>query len=133
MNLDFELLKNILVHIEDVGDGEECHTVTRETLSDSRIQSATQCESFTDLAYHFDILVNNQFVNGQVLRMQLGGHKVASYIDYFNLTLGGHQLLDSMRNETIWNKIKSRAHELGVEGLRQIPGLAISLFTGNSA
>ena len=129
MKLDYELLRNILEHIEEVTDGQERHTVSRDTFPDSLVQ----CESFDILAYHFDILCLNEFVEGMVLRSPLGGHRVATNIDYFSLTFDGHKLLDSMRNETMWNKIKSQAQEFGVEGLKQIPALAIALLTNSPA
>lgn len=130
MNLDYELLQNILQHIRDVGDGQERHTVTRHTYANSPIQTASLSDSFDVFAYHFDILVDNNFVSGQVVRVPLGGHSVVSSISFFNLTLQGHQLLESMENNTIWDQIKIRARQLGVEGLRQVPGLAISLIKG---
>ena len=124
MKLDYELLRTILEHIEEATDGQERHTISRETFPDSAIQ----CVSFDVLAYHFDILCLNEFVAGGVLRSSLGGHKVATNIDYFNLTFEGHKLLDCMRNKTLWNNIKSQVKELGVEGLKKIPALAISLL-----
>ena len=130
MNLDYELLQNILQHIRDIGDGQERHTVTRHTYANSPIQTASLSDSFDIFAYHFDILVENNFVSGQVVRVALSGHRVVSSISFFNLTFQGHQLLESMENRTIWNQIKIKAGQLGVEGLKQVPGLAISLITG---
>lgn len=46
----------------------------------------------------------------------------------FRLTLLGHQILESMANETIWSKIKEPAKKAGIEGLKQIPGLAIKFL-----
>ena len=129
MKLDYELLRNILEHIEEVTDGQERHTVSRDTFLDSPVQ----CGSFDILAYHFDVLCLNGFVEGTVLRSALRGHRVATNVDYFSLTFEGHKLLDSMRNETMWNNIKSRAQTFGVEGLKQIPALAISLLTKGPA
>ena len=60
MKLDYELLRHILEHIEEATDGQERHTISRETFPDSTIQ----CVSFDVLAYHFDILCLNEFVAG---------------------------------------------------------------------
>lgn len=130
MNLDYELLENILKHIRDVGDGQVRHQVTRHTYANSPIQAASLCDSFDVLAYHLDILFDNDFVRGELARVPLHGHRFVSNISFFNLTLQGHQLLESMENNTIWNQVKIRARQLGVEGLRQIPSLAISLIAG---
>ena len=127
MKLDYDLLKRILEYVEDVADGQERHTVTSHTFTNSAIP----CESFDVLAYHFDILVQNGSVDGQVNRVALRGHRVVTSIDYFNLTLDGHRLLESIRHQTLWNKLRSHAEALGIAGLKQIPALAISLLSGN--
>jgi hypothetical protein len=46
----------------------------------------------------------------------------------FRLTILGHQILESMNNETLWTKIKEPLKKIGVEGLKQIPSLAIKLI-----
>jgi hypothetical protein len=56
-----------------------------------------------------------------------GGEPMIS-IRSFRLTLSGHQILESMANETIWSKIKEPVKKAGIEGLKQIPGLAIKFF-----
>ena len=129
MQLDYELLHKILEHIESDTDGQERHIITRDSFS----KFPPLCESFEILAYHCDILCQNQFVKGEVCRVGLRGHRVVTSIDYFSLTYAGHQLLESMRTETIWNKVKSTANSLGIEGLKQIPALAISLLLENNA
>ena len=91
------------------------------------------CESFDELAYHFDILCSNEFIEGKVSHSAYLGQKATTSIDYYNLTFEGHKLLDGMRSQTIWNKIKFKAQGLGVEGLKQIPALAISLLTSQSS
>lgn len=46
----------------------------------------------------------------------------------FRLTIHGHQTLESMNNNGIWEKIKGPLGKLGIEGLKQIPSLAIKLI-----
>lgn len=57
-----------------------------------------------------------------------GGGEPLISIRSFRLTLSGHQILESMANETIWSKIKEPAKKAGIEGLKQIPGLAIKFL-----
>lgn len=47
----------------------------------------------------------------------------------FRLTSLGHQTLESLENKEIWEKIKERVNMLGIEGLKQIPSLAINLLS----
>jgi len=57
-----------------------------------------------------------------------GNQEIIINILYFRLTILGHQSLESMNNSTIWDKIKNPINKLGIEGLKQIPSLAIKLF-----
>ena len=63
MKPDYELLRNILEHIEEVSDRQERHTISRDTFPDSLVQ----CESFDILSFCFDILCLNGFVEGMDL------------------------------------------------------------------
>ena len=128
MKLDYELLRHILERIESDSDGQERHVITRETFS----EVPRNCDSFEILAYHFDILCENHFVEGEVCRIGMRGHRVVTSIDYFGLTLLGHQLLESMRTDALWSRIKSTATDLGIEGLKQIPSLAVTLLLGST-
>lgn len=66
-------------------------------------------------------LIEEGFIKGQT--------GIDSYV-VVDLYLSGHQLLESMRNDTLWHKIKSELKETGVESLKQIPGLSITLLSG---
>ena len=44
------------------------------------------------------------------------------------MTMSGFRTLEAMNNDTIWNKIKGQVVNIGIEGLKQIPSLAISLL-----
>lgn len=46
----------------------------------------------------------------------------------FRLTILGHQALESMANNHIWNKIKEPLKKLSMDSLKQIPSLAIKLL-----
>ena len=43
---------------------------------------------------------------------------------YSSLTYDGHQFLDNVRNNNIWNKTKSIAKELGCSSLRSLASIA---------
>jgi hypothetical protein len=57
-----------------------------------------------------------------------GGGEPMISIKSFRLTLSGHQILESMANETIWSNIKEPIKKAGIEGLKQMPGLAIKFL-----
>lgn len=126
MKLDYDLIKQILERIETDTDGVSRHTILKSEYEGDE----EQWTEFKALAYHYKILINNGFVDGEVLEIVIQGHRVPTNIDFFALTLDGHKLLDSMRNETLWNKVNDKLQGVGVEGLKQIPSLAIQLLTG---
>ncbi|MBI5784828.1 MAG: DUF2513 domain-containing protein [Rhodocyclales bacterium] len=63
---------------------------------------------------HFELLVNNGYIDGlQVLRSLDGQYSYGLHSP--RLTMAGHDLLDTMRSSTIWEKIKATAKTKGVE------------------
>lgn len=63
---------------------------------------------------HFELLVNDGYIDGlQVVRSADG---LFSYgLHSPRLTMTGHDLLDTMRSATIWEKIKTTAKTKGIE------------------
>lgn len=68
------------------------------------------------IAYHLAQLHDAGFIRG----------KRDTIID---LTFSGHQLIEAMRSDTLWNKIKSGMKAFGIEGLKQVPALAIQILS----
>lgn len=89
------------------------------------------CE-FDQLAYHFNILVENSLVTGSVQTWPHRGNRVITGLKYYRLTLVGHQLLEGMRQQGIWSRIKGSAEALGIGGLKQIPALSVALLTAGT-
>jgi hypothetical protein len=115
MKLDYDTIEQILLDVEEKADGIKPLVFEVEDNDVSK-----------KYGYHLRLLISSGLIEqiGKEQRM-LSGHY---YLQYIGLTLSGHKLLDSMRNETIWNKIKDNAKLMGIEGLKQIPALAIDLF-----
>lgn len=118
MKLELDYIKEILDQIEDVSDG----------ISEHEIKiSETSPEEVKRQAYHPRILLNAEFVDGRILgTSSMGGR--SEMIFYKGLTMQGHQALEAMRNDTLWNKVKSLVKSAGADGVKQIPGLAIELL-----
>jgi hypothetical protein len=57
-----------------------------------------------------------------------GNGQIHMIILNFRLTMQGYQTLESMTNQNIWNKLKVPLTQIGIEGLKQIPSLAIKIF-----
>ncbi len=46
----------------------------------------------------------------------------------YRMTFLGHKLSDSMKNDTLWNKIKSNVQIITLETLKTLPALAIEML-----
>lgn len=123
MELDYQLIESILEKVEKEGNGFKPVRITAQDCKDE--------EEFIVLAYHYKLLSDNGFINANISEQSYKGESMPYEIQFKSLTFVGHQAIDAMRNNTIWGKIKSKAQELGVEGLKQIPALAIQLLVIN--
>ncbi len=63
---------------------------------------------------HLELLVDNGYIDGlQVLRSGSGTFDYSYHSP--RLTMAGHDLLDTMKSTTIWEKIKATAKSKGLE------------------
>ena len=80
--------------------------------------------------YHMRLLIESGLAVGGAPEL-LGG---ASYAYLTRLTWEGHELLDKMRRETVWNKIKETARtkgvDLSVEVVSQVGAAVIARMVG---
>ena len=63
---------------------------------------------------HFELLIKAGYVDGLTISRGAGGHILYS-MSKPRLTMAGHDLLDTMRSTTIWEKIKVTAKTKGIE------------------
>ncbi len=134
MKLDYECLKQLLQDTESDCDGFNSIDLT------FNLEKSDEAKS----AYHYQVAVKQNLIQG-VITEECGGRSencgtivvlglgqtVAVQVSVSGLTMQGHQLLDAMRNDNIWKRIKDQAKTLGVEGLKQVPGLAIRLLSSS--
>ena len=119
MQLDYELLKHILRKVRDDSDGFNPTSLV-PTTGDAP-------DVFRKSAYHYKVLIDNNFVEGRI-REECAGAVYPAEIVTKSLTLTGHKLLEAMENDTIWNKLKANITKMGIDGLKKIPALAIDLL-----
>jgi hypothetical protein len=123
MKLDLDFIKEILESIE-----RDCDGITPIKIEVDNESSADEKRK----AYHYRLLIKCEIVDGEI-------HDVGSFdgqaewISYRGLTMMGHEALDGMRNDTLWNKIKDSVLQAGVQGLKQIPALALKLLVSGIA
>lgn len=115
MKLNYDVIKSVLGYIESISDGQKNFIFE----GDESLKEVSSTIPPEEISYHLNLLIEEGFVKGQI--------GMDSYV-IIDLNLSGHQLLEAMRNDTLWNKIKSGLKGAGIETLKQIPGLAIQLL-----
>jgi len=63
---------------------------------------------------HLQLLTENGYIAGIRISQGASGDYACSY-SHPRLTMAGHDLLDTMRSKTLWEKVKSTAKEKSVE------------------
>ena len=107
MKLNYDLLRSLLLHIEDVTDGHTNYTF------DYFVEQFPK-ESQNCLYYHLKYLGDACLIEGN-----------ASYV--IDITPYGREYLDSIRDNSIWEKTKSKFQPLGSVTLPIIIEIAKSL------
>ena len=83
---------------------------------------------------HLEMLVDNGYVEGLNLGRSADGHSFTINLASPRLTMAGHDLLDTMRSEPLWDKIKSTAKTKGLEltfdTIKGLAGVALKSLIG---
>jgi hypothetical protein len=67
-----------------------------------------------EVAYHMMILNEGHLIDARVLKSSAGDGRIA-HAQALRLTWEGHELLDKIRSDTLWNKIKSTVKDKGLD------------------
>ena len=105
MKRDLDLIREIMLVLED------------KMEYDKKFQSAHLIEVIQDktlsaekLAYHVGLLVENDFIKAKEYKYQSG-----EPTDYLinTITSQGQDFIDTIRQDTTWNKIKDKSSNIG--------------------
>ncbi|MEE4377298.1 MAG: DUF2513 domain-containing protein [Candidatus Competibacteraceae bacterium] len=103
MTRDWEIIRAILVRLEE----------------SSTPNSIVRMGDFDDLeeqdvAYNMRLLSDAGCIEANILKTSTGDNLIASAIAR-RLTPKGHDLLDSIRNESVWNQVKDKFQSKGLD------------------
>ncbi|MFZ0870068.1 MAG: DUF2513 domain-containing protein [Rhodanobacter sp.] len=112
MKRDWDVVRELLLALEEKDDV----TTNRNTLP-GRDQQV--------VAYHIQILGEARLIHGGASPT---GHEERLISHAFRLTWSGHELLDKMRDDTTWNKIKHKASSKGVDLSFQVIGMLAKYY-----
>ena len=102
MHRDFDLIRQILLRVEAVD--------TLDGKPDLEIEHFTD----SDVVYNLDLLVQAGLISGVEVKIAIDGSFIISQVGRWALTWPGHDFLDSIRDDSLWAKIKEKAKEPGL-------------------
>ncbi len=119
MKRDWDLIRKQLTDVEEENDLFR-EIPPKPVLTDQAAWDAyeKQLEEYRDVESrvfgHYELLVNSGYIDGlQIVRSADGLFSYGLYAP--RLTMSGHDLLDTIRSTTIWEKIKATAKTKGIE------------------
>lgn len=114
MKLDYDCLRSLLLKLEDfenLDDDLHYQYMTLDDMTEALPKFPKNMIAYTTLKAEEGDLINASIMNAD------GGIYACTYS---SLTYDGHQFLDNVRNNNIWNKTKSIAKELGCTSFRSL-------------
>jgi len=96
---DWDCIRAILIALDDKGD----------TVSAVRPENINGFDSDT-VSYNIRLLIDARLIDGTCIKPTDGSLRCLA----FEMKWDGHELLDRMRSDTLWNRIKSAARERAI-------------------
>lgn len=118
MKLNVDCIRDILISVEELEFGESCTILDLSEILPSYTED--------QLEYHCLQLVDGGFLKASTYT-PLGSTTYIRQIE--GLTMQGHQFLEDIRSDNIWNQTKSAAKTIGVESLHALKDIATSIVT----
>lgn len=97
MKRDWEIIRKLLLALEQLGDTTSCV----ERLPDMDDEA---------VSYHVRLLIASRLVTGECQESIDRPLRCVAY----SLTWDGHEFLDKVRQQGVWNKVKATAREKGL-------------------
>jgi predicted transcriptional regulator len=120
MKRDLDLLRNIMIYLEDnLAAGENIES-TNISLYDG-----SSNEEYKKLSEHIKLLIEDGLIETSK-PMGMGGFTIFMIL---RITSKGHDFLDALRNDTVWNNTKEKMKEIGGFTLGVALDIAKGYFT----
>ncbi len=114
MKLDYDCLRSLLLKLEDFENLDNDLHYQYMTLND-------MAEALPEFPKNMIAYTTLKAKEGDLINASITNADGCIYAcTYSSLTYDGHQFLDNVRSNNIWNKTKSIAKELGCTSLRSL-------------
>ena len=108
MKRDMNLVRELLLHIENSNDGRNCHVLPPKDYSAEETN------------YHLLLLLDARFIEANVAEAFDG-----TSIRVKRMTWEGHDFLEAIRPPGVWDRVQKRVGELGSAGFDVVKSLAL--------
>ena len=120
MKLNSDCVRDTLLYIEENIQMNEYNRIKEISLSSITKGMIDKYEE-NDIAYTVFQLIDANFIKGNINTPGRNNKVVANIYD---ITWAGHDLLNSIRPQPVWNAVKQNASKLGINSIRGIAVLA---------
>lgn len=120
MKLNSDCVRDTLIYIEEHLQMNEYNRIKEISLLSITKGLIDKYEE-NDIAYTVFQLIDANFIKGNINTPGRNNKVVANIYD---ITWAGHDLLNSIRPQPIWNAVKQNAANLGIKSIRGLASLA---------
>lgn len=133
MRIDISLIRQILLSIESEDFNDQFNNKNFgnfEFENKDYYSSVKEFEIEDIIAYHLHYLQNASLIENISIKMINSGDFIVGFSPRVNLTVYGHDFLDSIRKDEIFKKIKQSLSKIGGSAtLDIVKGLGISIIS----
>ena len=120
MKLNSDCVRDTLIYIEEHLQMNEYNRIKEISLLSITKGLIDKYEE-NDIAYTVFQLIDANFIKGNINTLGRNNKVVANIYD---ITWTGHDLLNSIRPQPVWNAVKQNAANLGIKSIRGLASLA---------
>lgn len=133
MKMDLDYIKKLLNILNDCDDDRVELNYLYTTLQISSNSESRPLEK--KLRHHLFLLYEAGFIeattNSLGFKETVNGNILTIGNTRYWLTMKGYQLLESINNDTLFNKITAGIKNIGIDTLKQMPSLALEYLAKN--
>ena len=126
MKRDWDTVRDVLTKLEGLPNTDHYLSLGKFELTDANAAYA--------ISYHMELLIEAGLVEGKMSRV-LGGGPIN--FTATRLTWTGHEFLDAIRSDTVWNKTKetftTKGLDMTFETIKAVAAAAMTSMLGLSA
>lgn len=123
MKINYDCIRELLIVLEE-------NLIFSEELEYPHLNFCKVCQllpdfSKQDIVYSTMMLEQGDYINARIMG---GDNRVIECI-YTSVTFTGHQLLENIKNDNVWNKTKEVSKSIGSSSIEVITSIANNILT----